>query len=218
MTASTFKPASENFDNAPTGIFGATYTWNGFVYEATGSNGRVWIDSDWYGNSNNSILLQNYYSVNGTGTVSDVGFHSIDLADNFQLASMDLIQINGAFTIEGYNDGQRVVFDSVVPGQSDSAGSVTFKYANNANYGISQLTFSSAWNGIDTIKFVPTNLSSTNFYVILDNIELKTASIGLAAQSRPCSTAMVPCLRISISMSTTFSTRRCHRTPTATSA
>jgi hypothetical protein len=179
----TTKPTSTNFDDQ---AIGGTPQWpftvNGLVFEGANANGYAqFIPYAMMGNSGVTGVALLLNGTNMNGGTDAVTFHSVSLADNFQLLSLYVPGASDNFTISGYNDGVLVTSDTIVLGQADTTGSVSYAINNQSGLSGGVLTFSSAWAGIDTVTFNRT--LGGGFGIILDDIELKTASIGLAASS-----------------------------------
>ncbi|HYP15840.1 MAG TPA: hypothetical protein VEQ65_01405, partial [Opitutus sp.] len=180
-------PADENYDGyAVDGAgVGSPRTLGGFVYEAQNS-GETWIfpaDNLGLTVGSGNVLVTNSAT---DSAVTWVEFHSSALSDNFALVSLTIESLTAGvartFTVTGYDGGSgttAVVSDTIDFAVSDASGSITYAKNGGANGGT--LTFSSAWQNIDTVRFTATANSVP--YFALDSIDISAAVIPAAITS-----------------------------------
>ncbi|HEV7286172.1 MAG TPA: DUF4347 domain-containing protein, partial [Kaistia sp.] len=176
----TLAPADENYeDNATHGASQASpFTLDGLVYTSDAGGVGVVVGSDFgAAQGTGNVMFLNYAFAAGATTFS---FGSSDTNDKFKLNSfvMDAFGSGSSFseqyTITGYSGGGGgtvVASDTVNFTVSDNSGSISYAKSSDAG---GTLTFSSAWDGIDTIVFVRTDGAAAG--AAIDNLDFSPAN------------------------------------------
>ncbi|WP_046746156.1 T9SS type A sorting domain-containing protein [Kordia zhangzhouensis] len=187
----------ENFDALTPALRGLDYTTNGIRFQQISPNSISQMASL----SENATFiitpvpsdLGMMYNIDNAGSINgpnigtfDYRFGSSD-GSEFKMVSMEADMsaknpANGyAFTatITGYRDGMSIVTDNIDFTTSDTSGSVTYAKDSNPAANGGTLTFSSAWENIDEIRFTGGSTGSISLLMI-DELDFSTAVLSLS--------------------------------------
>lgn len=187
----------ENFDALTPALRGLDYTTNGIRFQQISPNSISQMASLSEGSdfiitpSTNDLGL--LYNIDNSGTVNgpNVGVFDYRLGSadgsEFKIVSMEADMsakpsANGyvfTTTITGYRDGSSIISDNIDFTTSDTDNSVTYTKNSNAAANGGTLTFSSAWENIDEIRFTGGSTGTISLLMI-DELDFSMAVLSVS--------------------------------------
>lgn len=187
----------ENFDALTPALRGLDYTTNGIRFQQISPNSISQMAS--LSESSDFIITPStndlglLYNIDNSGTVNgpNVGVFDYRLGSadgsEFKIVSMeadmsDKPSANGyAFTatITGYRDGTSIISDNIDFTTSDTDNSVTYTKDSNPAANGGTLTFSSAWENIDEIRFTGGSTGTISLLMI-DELDFSMAVLSVS--------------------------------------
>lgn len=198
MSSSLFAQVNdESFDGLAPSLRGLDYTTNGIRFQQISPNSISQMAS--LSESSDFIItpsvgdLGMLYNIDNTGTVSGPNIGTFDYrlgssdGSEFKIVSMEAdmsakSSANGYIftaTVTGYRDGTSIITDNIDFATSDSNASVTYTKDSNpaANGGV--LTFSSAWENIDEIRFTGGTPTGSISLLMIDDLDFSMPVLSI---------------------------------------
>jgi hypothetical protein len=188
----------ENFDALAPALRGLDYTTNGIRFQQISPNSISQMAS--VSDSGDFIItptagdLGMLYNIDNAGTISGPNIGTFDYrlgssdGSEFKIVSIEADMsakpsANGyvfTATVTGYRDGGSIITDNIDFTTSDASGSVTYVKDSNpaANGGV--LTFSSAWENIDEIRFTGGTPTGSISLLMIDDLDFSMPVLSIS--------------------------------------
>ncbi|OUS01067.1 hypothetical protein A9Q86_10005 [Flavobacteriales bacterium 33_180_T64] len=188
----------ENFNALTPALRGLDYTTNGIRFQQISPNSISQMAS--VSDSGDFIItptsgdLGMLYNIDNSGTINGPNIGTFDYrlgssdGSEFKIISMEADMsakpsANGyvfTATITGYRDGASIITDNIDFTASDTSSSVTYTKNSNPFANGGSLTFSSAWENIDEIRFTGGTPTGSISLLMIDDLDFSMPVLSIS--------------------------------------